>query len=236
MSKPIYASMTKPDYSMENGEYPARLYQIIQIGRQLFSKNGREWYSPQIIVGFEFPTLAFENQDGVKIGPVRSLTCFLSMNPSRNGQMGLREIIDSLRGSDEYTEEELEQFDISKYLGAKCMVTLDSVESKGQVYQNIVAIRPAKKEEYAVEKDVTERTLTLVTTDDFSNIANLQIPNWIKDKIMASEEYKDLNKSEVSNTETMSQELENAREDMAAMPTEKELEDDDEVKLEDVPF
>ncbi len=187
MTKSIYASQTKPDFSIPDGKYPAILSQIIQIGSHLFTKNGKEWYSQQIILGFELPTLTYENQDGVETSNIKSITSFLSMNPSNN-QIGLREVIDGLRGSSEYTEEELDKFDIAAFIGKPCIIELVGVKDKtGKTYQNISTIVA-----YTGEKLVGRRTPILVTLDDFANIESLGLPTWIVDKITTSKEYQEL--------------------------------------------
>lgn len=186
---PINASLTRPDYSIENGTYPARLFQIIQLGSQRFSKDDKEWYSPQILLGFELPTLTYETQNGETCN-IKSGTYFLSMNPSRSGVTGLREIIDGLRGSSEYTEEQLESFDISAFIGKECEIVLDGVESKGQTYQNIVKVSPLVLKEG--ETLPSYRKQIIVSVDNFKNIDDLFLPDWIVDKIKTSKEYKEL--------------------------------------------
>lgn len=219
----IYAGVTKPDYSVPDGSYPARLFQIIQLGSQRFSKNDKEWYSPQILLGFELPTLTYENQNGEETCNIKSGTYFLSMNPSSNGTTGLREIIDGLRGSAEYSEEELEKFDIEAFLGKECVVTLSGVESKGKVYQNIVAVGKCDfaKEGYADLK--TYRFPSLVTTEDFKNLESLNIPDWIKTKIMESKEYKELAENEDSSMDKFNQSLEESRSLVAGETAEEAL-------------
>jgi hypothetical protein len=88
---PIYAGVTKADYSIPDGKYPAILFQIVQIGSHYFCKRNKngdvtsEWYSPQILLGFELPTLTYENQNGEVVSNIKSGTYFLSMNPARSG-------------------------------------------------------------------------------------------------------------------------------------------------------
>ena len=186
----IYAGVSKPEYSIENGTYPARLFQIIQLGSQRFAKNDKEWFSPQILLGFELPTLSYEGKDGETCN-IKSGTYFLSMNPSRLGVVGLREIVDGLRGSIEYTEAELEQFDISTFLGKECEIMLDGVESKGQVYQNIVGVTPYT----GTEKLPKFREPIMVEVSNFSNIEDYLLPTWIEDKIKMSKEYKEMSEA-----------------------------------------
>jgi len=185
---PIYASVTKPEYSIEDGKYPAILFQIIQLGSQKFGKDTpKPWYSPQILLGFELPTLTYETQNG-EVSSIKSGTYFISMNPTRNGMLGLREIIDGMRGSSEYTAEELEKFDISAFLGKQCEIEISGVESKGKTYQNITKVEP-----YQGAQLQPMRTPILVTVEDFKNLEELNLPDWIINKIMDSKEYQEMN-------------------------------------------
>ena len=192
----IYASYQKPTREeIPDGKYPAILSQIIQIGRQRFSKGDREWFSPQIILGFELPTVTYQTKDDETMSTIKSGTYFLSLNESRNG-VGLREILNGLRGTEEWTVEELEKFALRPYLGRSCFITLEGVESKGKVYQNIVAVEP---------NDTTPTPLRdplFVTTEDFGHLETVNVPQWVKDKIAASQEFQRLSEM-VSAAENM---------------------------------
>lgn len=193
MHKPIYAGVTKPTVTpIVDGEYGAVLFQIIQIGYQKFSKGGDEWYSPQIIIGFELPELTYDTKDG-PVTQIKSSTYFLSLNESRNNQIGLREIVDGLRNGVAWTEEELEKFDIAQYMGRPCKIAISGVESKGKVYSNITGISAVDQVEGARLMLNSKRPQIFVTVDDFSDeMALATLPNWIQDKIRSSREYQAL--------------------------------------------
>lgn len=192
----IFAPAVKPYYSVPDGTYKAILFQIIQLGSQGFEKNGKEWYSPQILLGFEIPELKYDTQNR-EVSSVKSGTYFLSMNESRNGVLGLREIVNGMTGKSDYTEEELAALDITKLLGLGCMITLSGVESKGKIYQNIVAVSQLEK---GADKLTAMRKKVLVETDDFGNIDFLNLPAWISDKIKMSKEYKEMFEQDVTGT------------------------------------
>jgi len=193
MHKPIYAGVTKPTVTpIVDGEYGAVLFQIIQIGYQKFSKDGKEWYSPQIMIGFEIPDLTYDTKDG-PVTQIKSSTYFLSLNESRNNQIGLREIVDGLRNGVAWTEEELEKFDIAQYMGRPCKIAISGVESKGKVYSNITGISAVDQVEGARLMLNSKRPQIFVTVDDFSDeMALATLPNWIQDKIRSSREYQAL--------------------------------------------
>lgn len=214
MHKPIYAGVTKPTVTpIVDGEYGAVLFQIIQIGHQKFSKGGDEWYSPQIIIGFELPELTYDTKDG-PVTQIKSSTYFLSLNESRNNQIGLREIVDGLRNGVTWTEDELEKFDISQYIGRPCKIAISGVESKGKVYSNITGISAVDQVEGARLMLNSKRPQIFVTVDDFSDeMALATLPNWIQEKIRSSQEYQAL----------------------VVKENEPEI-DEEKIKLENIPF
>lgn len=215
--------MSKPVSEIEDGKYVAILNQIIQLGSQRFEKNGKEWHSPQILIGFELPGLTYENKDGEAVTKIKSGVYFFSLNPSRSG-FGLRELIDGMRGSAEWTEAELEAFDLSSYLGKPCMVTVSAVESKGKTYSNITAIEPMGAE--VGVKGM--RPLVFVTTEDFMNPSIMEsLPSWIQDKIRLSLEWRE---------QGIPAPINDQPEAPAAAPVTGDINMEKEIKLEDVPF
>lgn len=224
MNKPIYAGMTKPEgIKIEDGEYPAICFQIIQIGSQRFEKEGREWFSPQVLLGFEIPSLTYETKSGV-VSAIKSGTYFLSLNPSRNGTIGLREIIDGFRGNSEWSEEELEKFNISDILGKPCLITVAEVESKGKSYSNITAVAPFVGEGMLAGL----REPVLITVEDFGNGDLLgTLPNWIQVKIQASKEYREMQ---------LNQGIPALPNDTSDETLGFDMKDESEIRIEDVPF
>ena len=225
-----HSTFTKPVVEpIADGQYPAIIYQLIDLGSQKFSKDGREWYSPQRLIGFEIPGLTYENKDGESISKVISITAFDSLNPTKNGQIGQREVIDAVAGSANWDEDAVMDYDLDKLIGAQVMLTIAGAESKGKVYQNIIAIESMPK-----DMPLTPiREKVSVTIDDFVSLESLDLPEWIKNKIAASKEYQDhknfvaiRDEGEVSQVQ-MSGEVSSFESDPALR---------DEIKLEDVPF
>ena len=155
---------------------------------------------------------------------IKSGTYFLSLNPSRNGQTGLREILDGFRDGSDWSDEELEKFDMSSYLGKACLLGIAAVESKGRTYSNIVNVKNFPVES-VIEK---RRTPVFIVIDDFSNEPLISgLPSWIQDKIRASKEYQDLQKNQ----------------GIPALPNDTsdetlgfDIGNEKEIRIEDVPF
>ena len=208
---------------MAEGWYPAILRQVIYIGRQRFEKektvNGQvkreEWYSPQIVVGFELPTVTFESRTGEQYTKMMSMTLFASLSPSRSG-LGFYEIATSLGA---LNIDDPDAFDESKLLGKSCEVRIASVMSKGKPYDNIVEVKLSEKE---VEGGM-KQNIHLEAEDFGNDLLIAQLPDWIQNKIFASEEIL-LAKSK----------KDGLIDPINGMPLAEEKEE--EIRIEDVPF
>lgn len=191
---------------MEEGWYPAVLFQVVYLGKQKFGKdktdkdgkvvvdkNGNvertEWSSPQIALGFELPTVTFQNREGAELTKIMSMTLFASLSPSYRG-IGFYEVAHSL-GAYTDGEDEPETFDESKLAGMPCEVRVESVASKGKSYDNIVEIRPA------TEKFSGTRSTVTVTAEDYENeLLIATLPRFIREKIFASDEWREMKEKE----------------------------------------
>lgn len=165
--------MQKPSFTkgIADGQYPAVIFQYIELGNQPFSNATRQWYSPQVLIGFDIPS---ENQ-------MKSSTFFLSLNPSRNGQLGYREVADAIAGH-ELTDEELEAY-TPDMIGTKVLITIESVESKGVIYSNIT-----KVEKYTGDVE-SSRTPLLFEIDTFGDMDFDALPEFAKVRVQKSKEY-----------------------------------------------
>ena len=93
----------------------------------------------------------------------------------------------------DWTEEELEKFDIAQYMGRPCRLAISGVESKGKVYSNITGVFAVDQIEGADIMLNAKRPQVFVTVDDFSNEMVLgTLPIWIQEKIRSSQEYQEL--------------------------------------------
>lgn len=171
--------MQKPSFNrgISDGQYPAIIFQYIELGSQPFHNDKWEWYSSQVMIGFDFPTE----------GLVKSQTYFLSLNPSRGGQFGYRELADAIAGR-VLSDEELENF-TPDFIGKKLLVTVAGVESKGQVYSNIVKAEQA--DSLKIDSDRNPVLFEIDTPGAFESATFENLPEWIQDKISKSKEYQD---------------------------------------------
>ena len=83
---------------------------------------------------------------------------------SLHEKAALRKDLASWRGKD-FTEEELQGFDVSKLLGVYCMVNVVTTESNGKTYSNVSSITPLHKSMVKPEPVHQEQILDLDSPD-----------------------------------------------------------------------
>jgi hypothetical protein len=225
-----HATFTQPVFeNIPDGKHAAVIFQMIDLGSQRFSKGDKEWYSPQMLIGFEIPGLTFETNDGDTLSQIKSITAFVSLNPSRQG-IGLREIMDGIVGSKDWTDEQLQAFDLDTLLGKSCLIELAGVESKGKVYQNILSVEAFPVGVKPIREQVS------VTVDDFKDDAKITaLPQWIQDKIAKSKEWQEMYSSPDMPSER-NQQQPTFSDSQIAEAKERIREESDEIRVEDVPF
>ena len=107
-----------------NGQFGLKLQHKIRIGWELFGEDESGAPLTVVVNGQEMP-----------------MTISKSYTVSLHEKAGLRRDLASWRGKD-FTEEEAKAFDVSKLVGAYCMVNVTSSENNGKVYSNIASITP----------------------------------------------------------------------------------------------
>lgn len=125
------------------GVYIGRCYSLVDLGTQ-FSDGA---YGPKsqhkIKIGWE---LFGEDDTGAPLtidvdGKQMPLTISKSYTVSLHEKSGLRRDLAAWRGKD-FTEEEAKAFDVSKLVGAYCMVNATLSETNGKTYTNVAGLTP----------------------------------------------------------------------------------------------
>ena len=168
------------------GNYVARCYQVIHIGTIDTEFKGRKTKQNKVRFGWEFPEEMRESSEGKKYPATISQEYTLSLSSKSN----LRKILASWRGQD-FTPEELKAFDISKLIGAECMINIIHKPSADgtSIYENIAGIsRLAKGMKCPPAMNTPQ--LWQYDTPDYDLLDKL--PSFIKEAIESSEEYKAL--------------------------------------------
>lgn len=125
------------------GAYIGRCYSLIDLGTQLTKGQFGEKLQHKIRIGWE---LFGEDEQGQPLtvtvdGREMPMTISKSYTVSLHEKSGLRKDLAAWRGRD-FSEEEAKAFDVSKLLGAYCMVNCTHAETNGKTYTNVAGLTP----------------------------------------------------------------------------------------------
>lgn len=184
------------------GNYIARCYQMIEIGSIEEVIQGQTKTLKKVRIGWELPMekRVFKEENGEQ-PLVISKEYTLSMNEKSN----LRKDLKSWRGKD-FTEEEARSFDITKLLGVPCMLNIIHKPLKTdptRIYEEISGITSLPKGMTAPEQITPRLELSY---DSWNQELFDSLPDFIKQKITASAEYKAMknpHERELSNSKSI---------------------------------
>lgn len=168
------------------GLHPAVLVFMFDVGTHIDTT----YHKPKrkVIFEFELPNeKPFEAEPGKLVPRTLSRTFTASLGENSH----LRPILESWRGKP-FTAAELPTFDISATLGKPCLLQVMHKEKAqgGGMYANINTILPASKP--YPKATITPYKFSVSDLDDASDLDGVGLPDWIKQKVMESEEYKRL--------------------------------------------
>jgi len=168
------------------GNYVARCYQMVEIGTVKEEFQGKEKILTKVRIGWELPTelKVFKEENGEQ-PRVISNEYTLSMADKAT----LRIMLQSWRGK-AFTEEEAKAFDITKLLGVPCMLNIIHKPSKAdatKIYEQISNVSPMPK---GIECPKAINPVFVLSFDAFDEEKFTSLPDFIKDKIKSSDEYK----------------------------------------------
>lgn len=125
------------------GAYIGRCYSLVDLGTQHSSGQYGEKMQHKLQIRWE---LFGEDENGNPLtidvdGKEMPLTISKSYTVSLHEKSGLRRDLAAWRGKD-FTEEEAKAFDVSRLVGAYCMVNVTASESNGKTYSNVAGLTP----------------------------------------------------------------------------------------------
>jgi len=125
------------------GVHIGRCYSLIDLGTQHSSGQYGEKFQHKVRISWE---LFGEDENGEPLtidvdGQDMPLTISKSYTMSLHEKAALRKDLAAWRGRD-FTDEEANGFDVSKLIGAYCMVNVTTSESNGKTYSNVVGLTP----------------------------------------------------------------------------------------------
>jgi hypothetical protein len=178
------SKQTKTFDPVPSGNHVARCYSMIHIGTIEDEYQGEKKRLNKVRITWELPneTKVFNAEKGEQPYSI-SKEYTLSMHEKAT----LRHDLESWRGKG-FTEEEANSFDITKLLGKPCMLNVIHKTSKsGNQYSAISSISSIPKGMVAPEQvnDTFE-----FSYNDFSQSKFDSLPDWLKDKMRATPEYK----------------------------------------------
>ncbi|MCB0255862.1 MAG: hypothetical protein KDI55_19260 [Anaerolineae bacterium] len=173
------------------GVHIARCVQVIDLGTQEVTFQGETKQQHKLYIAWEVlgeddagVPLTYEGTDG-KDHP---MTIGKRYTLSLNDKSALRKDLAAWRGRD-FTPEELKAFDISKLLGAYCMLNVQHNESNnGKTYANVASITPLPTA-LAKNKPTSDTKPVSFDMDDPDMALFDSFPPWLQDVIQASAEW-----------------------------------------------
>lgn len=125
------------------GVFIGRCYSLIDLGTQLTQGQYGNKLQHKIKIGWE---LFGDDENGEPLtidvdGKTMPMTISKSYTVSLHEKSGLRKDLAAWRGRD-FTDEEAKAFDVSKLLGAYCMVNVTTSETNGKTYSNVAGLTP----------------------------------------------------------------------------------------------
>lgn len=166
------------------GNYIARCYQIIQLGTVEQDYNGEIKKTHLIRITWELPTelRVFDESKGEQ-----PFTIGQKYTLSMHEKALLRKTIAEWRGQ-QFSPQELQNFDITSMLGKPCMLNIIHKPSKdGQkVYANVGAITPMPR---GIDCPPPINTPKVLSFDNFDWEFFNSLPDFIKEMIQSSDEF-----------------------------------------------
>lgn len=187
-----------PRELIPSGNYIARCYKMIEIGTCDEEYLGVKKQVKKINITWELPTelKVFKEEKGAQ-----PLVISREFTLSMHENSGLRAVLQSWRGK-AFTEQEAERFDVTVLLTKPCMLNIIHVQGKKnpeKTYEQISSITPLPK---GVTCPAQINKTFELSYDNFSQELFAMLPDFIKDKMKLTPEYKALN--ETFNQDTQS--------------------------------
>jgi len=192
----IEASSNSSDFKpVDAGTYVARCYSMVHIGTIEQEYMGEIKEQNKIRISWELPTelKVFKEEKGEQPQSV-SKEFTLSMHEKAN----LRKSLESWRGKG-FSEEEAKKFDVTKLLGKPCMLSvIHKVSKQGKTYAEISSVSTLPKGMTCPDQinPAFEFTFTPYDHEKF-----LSLPDWLRDKIKLSKEYRMMNEPDHGETQ-----------------------------------
>ena len=179
MSLTVNANAKSKLPPIPEGTYLAVCCLLVDLGDQ-FNK-AYEKITRKVMIGWEIPDVTIEVNGEEKPRMITN-----RYTASLNEKSSLRSVLAAWRGRD-FTDEELECFDLHNIVGTSCYLNIIHRENNGNTYANISSIMalPKKAEKGKLSEPPVVFDLDTASEADIENL-----PPWIADIVRGSETYK----------------------------------------------
>lgn len=161
-----------------SGTHLARCVRVIDLGTQHSDFYEKDQH--KVMLTFELPNELIEDKEGKQMPMLTSKEYTISLNEKST----LYSHLVSWRGK-KFTDEELKAFDVSKVVGAPCMLSITHSENKGKTYANISGIMAVIKGQQ--HPDQVHPSIVYVIEDGLGGSYN-ELPEWVQTKIQKAKE------------------------------------------------
>lgn len=168
------------------GVYAARCYSMVHVGTIEGDFEGQKKIRNIVRISWELPTekKVFREENGEQPFVV-SKDFTLSMHE----KSALRKFLESWRGKG-FSDEEAKAFDVSKLIGVACMISIIHKTKDGKTYAEISSLTNVPKG-MDVPKQINP-SFEFNYSEPFDKVKFESLPEWLRKKMMMSDEYKQI--------------------------------------------
>lgn len=182
---PVDTKQQKTYTLVPAGNHVARIYSIIHIGHILEDTKWGAKNNDKCRIAWELPNETKEFKEGEGEKP---LTISAEYNISFGEKAMLRKMLVGLFGAEHIKQGEV--FDIESIIGMPCMVNVVHNTKGERTFANVDSVAPLPKG--FVPPEPFNKPFLLNYTDRWDEEAFEKLPDFIKDKMKQSDEYKGL--------------------------------------------
>ena len=196
------------------GTYLARCYSMVHIGTLEDDFGGEKRLVNKVRFTFELPTETriFAPEKGEQ-----PIVIDKEFTLSMHEKSTLRAFLTSWRGKG-FTEDEARRFDVTKLLGVPCMLSIIHEPSKkdpSKIYERISSVSSVMK---GVTCPDQINPTFMISLAEFDEAKFDSLPDWLRDKISQSKEYRFIKESEKSHQKEVEKKLETFNDNSDDLP------------------
>lgn len=184
----LATTTTTPRELIPQANYVARCYKMVEIGTVTETINNDTKELKKVLIGWEFPNdkKVFDAAKGEQ-----PITVTEEYTLSTGEKSNLRKMLESWRGKG-FSTEEAKAFDVTNVLGKACMINIIHTPKKtdpSKFYDKISSVTGIPKG-MTVPPQINQTFVLSYDQWDWDKFNSL--PDWIKNKMKNSNEYKSL--------------------------------------------